>query len=186
MLGPPEDIVLIYTLGHSNRPFEEFVELVNAYEIAIVVDIRRYPSSRKWPHYNQPVLRSRLTRLGIEYIWLEALGGRRRPSPDSVNTAITRAGFRAYADHMASDSFRHAVDQLLQLAHMKRAAVMCAERFYWRCHRRFLADYLLTRGAKVIHILDLHRAVVHKLSPQAVSTCDGRLIYPARDLWHQR
>jgi uncharacterized protein (DUF488 family) len=172
----------IFTVGHSNLPFEQFVSLLKEYEIGLVADIRRYPSSRKFPHFNRPVLCELLAAENINYLWLESLGGRRHTEKDSksVNTGLKNLGFRNYADYMATDEFRRAVRELLSAAAQSRTSVMCAEKLYWKCHRRLLSDYLVSRGIEVIHIIEPGRSSDHKLTPYAVATESG-VIYPSQE-----
>jgi uncharacterized protein (DUF488 family) len=177
-----EKTLRIFTVGHSNLPFEQFVSLLKEYEIGLVADIRRYPSSRKFPHFNRPVLCELLAAENINYLWLESLGGRRHTEKDSksVNTGLKNLGFRNYADYMATDEFRRAVRELLSAAAQSRTSVMCAEKLYWKCHRRLLSDYLVSRGIEVIHIIEPGRSSDHKLTPYAVATESG-VIYPSQE-----
>jgi uncharacterized protein (DUF488 family) len=177
-----EKTLRIFTVGHSNLPFEQFVSLLKEYEIGLVADIRRYPSSRKFPHFNRPVLCELLAAENINYLWLESLGGRRHTEKDSksVNTGLKNLGFRNYADYMATDEFRRAVRKLLSAAAQSRTSVMCAEKLYWKCHRRLLSDYLVSRGIEVIHIIEPGRSSDHKLTPYAVATESG-VIYPSQE-----
>lgn len=162
--------VRVFTIGHSNRSFEDFLALLREFEVRAVADIRRYPSSRKFPHFNRETLRKLLSAQGIGYVWLEALGGRRHQAKgdDSPNTGLESPGFRNYADYMATDKFNKAVDELLTTAAASRTAIMCAEKFYWKCHRRLLSDYLFGKGVEVVHIVEPGRTCAHKLTPGAV------------------
>lgn len=170
----------LFTIGHSNHSFEEFLSLLKAFQIRTVADIRRYPSSRKFPHFNSEVLRKLLGKEDIRYIWLEALGGRRHTGKNdkSPNVGLKSPGFRSYADHMATDEFRAAIQELLSTAATSGTAVMCAEKFYWRCHRRLLSDYLVGQGIEVTHILRRDKLCDHKPAPSAVISGDGTVIYP--------
>ena len=161
----------VFTIGHSTRELDEFVE--NGIER--LADIRRYPGSRRYPHFSRESLATTLPQVGIEYIHVEQLGGRRQPRVDSPNTAWRNEQFRAYADHMASDEFRDAVDALL--ASDKITAVMCAEAVPWRCHRNLLADDLVRRGIEVIHILGTNATKPHEMNPNA-RLAGGHLTYP--------
>ena len=169
----------IYTIGHSNLSFEQFASLLKEFGICIVVDIRRYPSSRKFPHFNRQVLCKLLAVENIEYQWLEALGGRRHAEKNdkSLNIGLKSPGFRNYADHMGTDEFRTAVQELLSAAATLRAAVMCAEKLYWKCHRKLLADYLVAQGIEVVHIIGPGKLSINKLTPYAIATEIG-VIYP--------
>jgi len=173
----------IYTIGHSNLSFEQFASLLKEHEIGLVADIRRYPSSRKFPHFNRPVLSELLAAENIDYLWLESLGGRRDKvkGNDSVNVGIKSPGFRYYADYMATDEFRRAANELLSAAEHSLSAIMCAEKLYWKCHRRLLSDYLTARHVKVIHILDPGKTSEHKLTQGAVITETG-VIYPMPEI----
>ncbi len=144
-------VQLIYTIGHSTRSLEEFVKLLQHNGVRTLADIRRYPGSRRYPHFSRQSLQSSLAERGIDYVHFEDLGSRRKPLPDSPNKGIRNEQFRGYADYMATPQFRDAVDRLLAIP--GRTAVMCAEAVPWRCHRNFLSDELVRRGVKVIHIL---------------------------------
>lgn len=170
----------LFTIGHSNRSFEELVILFRVFEIGTLADVRRYPRSRKLPHFNGEVLRRLLEEEGIRYVWLEALGGRGHTGKNdkSPNVGLRSPGFRSYADHMATDEFRAAIQELLSTAATSGTAVMCAEKFYWRCHRRLLSDYLVGQGIEVTHILGRDKLCDHKPSPSAVISGDGTVIYP--------
>lgn len=174
-----EKTLRIFTVGHSNLPFEQFVSLLKEFEIHLLADIRHYPSSRKFPHFNRLVLSERLAAENIGYLWLEALGGRRHTpaGEQSPNTGLRSPGFRSYADYMATDQFRRGVQELLSAAARSRTAVMCAEKLFWKCHRRLLSDYLTAQGVQVIHILDSVKSSEHTLTPDAVITETG-VIYP--------
>ena len=169
----------LYTIGHSNMSFEPFVSLLREFGIDLVADIRRYPSSRMFPHFNRPILCEKLAAEGIDYRWLEALGGRRQSGKNkkSPNTGLKSPGFRHYADYMTTDEFRVAVKGLLSVAEGSCTAVMCAEKLYWKCHRRILSDYLVSQSVEVIHIIGPGESASHKLSSYAVATKAG-VIYP--------
>ena len=172
----------IFTIGHSNLPFEQFVSLLKEHEIGLVADIRRYPSSRKFPHFNRPILCERLADEGIDYQWFEALGGRRQgeKSQNSPNVGLTSPGFRNYADYTATEAFRSAIQRLLSVAKESPTTVMCAEKLYWKCHRRILSDYLVSQGIEVVHIIGPNESSNHKLSSYAVTTENG-VIYPSTE-----
>jgi len=174
-----EKTLRIFTIGHSNLSFEQFASLLKEFGICLVADIRRYPSSRKFPHFNRRVLGKLLAAENIEYQWLEVLGGRRHTGKNdkSFNVGLKSPGFRNYADHMGTDEFRKAVQELLSTAATSPAAVMCAEKFYWKCHRRLLSDYLVAQGVEVVHIVRPGKLSIHKLTPYAVATENG-VIYP--------
>jgi len=166
----------IYTIGHSTRPLEELIALLREHGVGRLADIRRYPGSRRYPHFSRDALESSLPEHGIEYVHVPELGGRRKPAAGSSNTALRNEQFRAYADHMAGEEFRAAVDALL--AFEGRTAVMCAEAVPWRCHRNLLSDELLRRGVEVIHIIGRGDVKRHEMSPMARVEGD-HLVYPA-------
>lgn len=165
---------VVYTAGHSNRTSETFLSLLKNCRIEVVVDIRRFPSSKKFPHFNKGALKDLLQHAGVEYMHLEGLGGRRTPLRGSPNTALNAPGFRAYADHMRTRTFQEDFKKLLTLAGTKTAVLMCAEALPWRCHRWLLSDYLVLPGIKVIHILRPSCTVEHR--PTASASLDGELI----------
>ena len=182
-MRPPraEDVIRLFTIGHSNRSFEDFLPLLKECGVRAVVDIRRYPSSRRFPHFNRDALAERLMEEGIEYLWLETLGGRRhgRQDGESPNTGLTSPGFRNYADYMMTAEFRTGVEKLLSTASKLPAVILCAEKLYWKCHRRLLGDYLVAHGVAVEHILDPGRRSPHKLTGGAVVTACGDVTYPS-------
>jgi len=168
----------IWTIGHSTRSIEEFLDLLQEYRIQTIADVRSFPGSRKYPHFGQQALAETLAAHELGYAWLPALGGRRRASPDSPNTAWRNAAFRGYADYMASAAFAQGMTQLLELARASRTALMCAEAVWWRCHRSLIADALHVRGIEVVHILDAKHGTPHPMT-QAARIVDGRLSYAA-------
>ena len=168
----------IYTIGHSTRSFDEFLGLLREHEVERLADIRRYPGSRRFPHFSKDSLAVSLPREGIAYVHVPELGGRRKPRPDSPNAAWRNEQFRAYADHMSTSEFREAVDGLL--ASPLRTAVMCAEAVPWRCHRNLLSDELVRRGVDVVHILSPGSTRLHQLTPDAKIEGD-HVVYPASD-----
>jgi uncharacterized protein (DUF488 family) len=166
----------VWTIGHSTRPLKTFLALLEHYEIEAVADVRRFPGSRRQPQFAQAPLGSALAEDSIAYHWIAALGGRRRPRPDSPNTAWRNLQFRGYADYMASKEFEEGVDELLAVAGRIRTTMMCAEAVWWRCHRALIADVLCVRGIKVVHIIDETRAVMHPYTSPA-RILHGRLSY---------
>ena len=170
----------IWTIGHSTRPIEEFLSLLAAARIKVIADVRSFPGSRKYPQYGKEALAATLTTRAIGYHWLQALGGRRRVSPDSPNTAWRNASFRGYADYMSSAEFEHGLAQLLKVASKARTAMMCAEAVWWRCHRSMIADALCVRGIEVVHILDAKHSMVHPMTAPA-RIVRGELTYAAAD-----
>ncbi|MBI3930100.1 MAG: DUF488 domain-containing protein [Armatimonadetes bacterium] len=157
----------LLTVGHSNRSLEDFLALLRAHAVEVLVDVRAFRGSRRYPWFSEPSLREALSREGITYLPEPALGGRRKPAPDSRNTVWEDDGFRAYADHMECQTFRDAAARLAELSHTRRTAVMCAEATWWRCHRMLIADYLKAAGHSVLHILDDREAQPHPYSPGA-------------------
>ena len=166
----------VWTVGHSTRDIGEFVELLSGFGIGVLADVRRYPSSRKFPHFNMHNLSASLEGSEIEYLPLPELGGRRRPRPDSRNTAWRNPSFRGYADYMDSDDFRSGVGRLLESARARRTAVMCSELLWWRCHRALVADYLKAEGVRVVHILGPEKSAEHPYT-SAARVVAGKLSY---------
>ena len=166
----------IWTIGHSTRPFDAFLELLVRHRLEAVADVRRFPGSRRHPQYAKAALGEALSEHGIAYRWLPALGGRRRPLPDSPNTGWRNASFRGYADYMGTAEFLAGMDVLLELGSRRRTVLMCAEAPWWRCHRALIADALRVRGIEVVHILDVKHTVVHPYTAPA-RIVQGRLSY---------
>ena len=166
----------IWTIGHSTRSGSEFNQILNAHYISSLVDVRTFPGSRRYPQFNKEELSHNLSAVGIDYMHLPALGGRRRPRADSTNTAWKNPSFRAYADHMESSEFKHGIKELLEVSAAKRTAIMCAEALWWRCHRSLISDYLKSTGVEVIHIADEKRAEVHPYT-SAARIVKGKLNY---------
>jgi uncharacterized protein (DUF488 family) len=157
----------IWTIGHSTRSIEEFLSLLAEYRIEVVADVRSFPGSRKYPQYGKEALTASLAAQAIGYHWLPALGGRRRPSPDSPNIAWRNTSFRAYADYMSTAEFAQGLLQLLSAANTARTAIMCSEAVWWRCHRAMIADALRVRGIEVVHILDAKHTTAHPMTSPA-------------------
>jgi uncharacterized protein (DUF488 family) len=166
----------VWTVGHSTRSGEEFGQILSAYEIQVLVDVRSFPGSRRYPQFNREALAESLKQIGIEYRHGPRLGGRRTPRADSHNTAWKNASFRAYADHMENEEFRKGAKDLLELAGESRTAVMCAESLWWRCHRSLISDYLKAEGHTVIHILSETKTEEHPFTA-AARIIDGNLSY---------
>lgn len=176
----------IYTIGHSTRSAEELLALLRAYRVRRLVAVRRYPGSRRHPQFSRERLAITLAAVAIEYVHALELGGRRAPAPDSPNDAWRSAGFRGYADHMASHEFQAWLDRLIEWASGHDTAVMCAEAVPWRCHRQLIADALVAGGVDVVHIIGPERADPHSLNAHAVVTGEGTLTYPSRPPDDQR
>jgi len=169
-------MISVFTVGHSTRSEEEFIEILKAHGVQVLVDVRTFPGSRRYPQFNRAELSESLAKAGIEYRHEPRLGGRRAPRADSHNTAWRNPQFRGYADHMETEVFRKGVEDLLEVASEARVAVMCAEAVWWRCHRGVLADYLKAKGHTVIHILDEKKTEEHPFTP-AARIVDGELSY---------
>lgn len=169
----------LYTVGHSNRDPGPFLDLLEELGIGLVADIRRFPSSRKFPHFNRGELERRLAERGIAYRWVEAMGGRRHGSDVHGQQGLSSPAFRSYAEHMNGAEFRQAADGLIEAAAASKVAVMCAEKLFWKCHRLLVSDYLVSQGHRVLHILEPGRIQEHDLSRQLCILPDGRLEYAA-------
>lgn len=168
----------ILTIGHSNLQADQFLTLLKQHAINALVDIRRFPGSKKFPHFNQTNLATVLQDADIEYHWLEGLGGRRQSKQkESPNLGLENASFRSYADHMQTHEFRQAIEKLLELAAGKQTAIMCAESVFWRCHRRLVSDYLTANGVTVQHIMPGGELRPHKLT-EGSKVEAGTVTYP--------
>ncbi|MFQ5935361.1 MAG: DUF488 family protein [Acidiferrobacterales bacterium] len=167
----------IYTIGHSNRDIDSFIELLRSFSIQTLVDVRAYPTSRRHPHFTAASLQDTLSQAGIGYQWAgRDLGGHRKGKPNSIYAALKSAALRAYADHMQTPPFVSAAAELVTTTIRSRTAVMCAEKQPAQCHRSLLSDYLLMRGASVLHILDAEVAIEHE-RPLFARVEQGCLIY---------
>ncbi len=174
---PPSLPLTIWTVGHSNRPLEEFLRLLQAHGETLVMDVRKMPGSRRNPQFGRDTLPQALRRAGISYIHMPGLGGLRRRRPDSPNTGWENASFQGYADYMLTPEFEQSLQELLERTDGERAVLMCAEAVPWRCHRSLIADALAVRGVAVEHILGPSRTQRHELRPWA-RVQGTRLIYP--------
>jgi len=175
----------VFTIGHSIRGAEEFVALLQDSGVDCVVDVRRFPFSRRYPHFNGESLAATLAAAGIGYRHEPALGGRRgrrRDGAPSPHTLWREEAFANYADYAETPEFRAAFDGVLRLAHEHRPAVMCAEAVWWRCHRRIIADYLIAAGVAVEHILAAGKVEPARLTPDATVRPDGTVLYRAPTL----
>jgi uncharacterized protein (DUF488 family) len=166
----------IYTVGHSTRTADEFLDLLEHHGIKQLVDVRAIPASRRHPHFERHALDKSLERRNIDYVWQPALGGRRHMKGPSLHTAWRSDSFRAYADYMETPQFHHAIAQLLALAKRQRTTVMCAEAVFWRCHRQLIADALLICGVDVLHIVDEKKPTPHHL-PEFARVAGLNIIY---------
>jgi uncharacterized protein (DUF488 family) len=172
------DSPLVCTIGHSNRPIEEFIDLLRLNEIECVLDIRTVPKSRHNPQFNRDALPESLAAMHIAYRHIPGLGGLRHARPDSPNQGWRNASFRGYADYMQTPEFAENVDAVAELARTTRCVLMCAEAVPWRCHRSMVADALIVRGLRVEDIIGPQKRKPHKITPFA--QVDGtRILYPA-------
>jgi uncharacterized protein (DUF488 family) len=168
--------ISLFTIGHSTRPLEEFINLLEAFDIQTLVDVRSFPGSRRYPHFNREALRDSLAQAAIEYLHVPELGGRRRPRPDSLNMAWRNESFRGYADYMETDEFHAGIERLMTVARNRRTAIMCSEAVWWRCHRSMISDYLKSKGVDVVHILAPNKAEAHPYT-SAARIVNGGLSY---------
>ncbi len=166
----------IWTVGHSTRSLEDLVDTLKAYDIELLVDVRRFPGSRRLPQFGSAELKAALESNGIAYLWLESLGGRRAAHRDSHNLGWTNSAFRGYADHTETEEFAEGLFELLNVAEGLRTAIMCAEVLWWRCHRRIVSDVLVSLGYDVVHIRDAKVSERHRLSAPG-RMVDGVLSY---------
>lgn len=168
----------IFTVGHSTHPIERFLNLLGEHQIVLVADVRSFPSSRKWPQFNQAELSQSLLRAGIQYQWLKRLGGRRHGRrEDSPHTGWTHPAFRSYADYTESTEFAAGLEELTApTARATRTAYMCSEGLWWRCHRRIVSDYLVLRGWQVDHIMPDGKLRQHDMTPFA-RIADDHIVY---------
>lgn len=172
------EVLKIWTIGHSTRSMEEFLELLSANGIETLGDVRSYPGSRKFPHFNAEQLGPRLIEARIDYMPMKKLGGRRRVRPDSPHTVWRNEAFRGYADYMETPEFEEGIEILLEAAREKRTAIMCSEAVWWRCHRSMIADHLKAAGITVEHIMDNGKNVIHPYT-WAARIVGGKLAYGA-------
>ena len=166
----------IWTIGHSTRGIDEFIEMLQGSGIEWLVDIRTFPGSRRYPHFNKEHLSDGLKQAGIGYRHMIDLGGRRKPDPDSSNTAWRHPSFRGYADYMQTSSFVEAATALEELALRTRVCYMCSEAMWWKCHRALVSDYLKARDWTVCHIMGRDKVTEHPYTSPA-KTSQGKLFY---------
>lgn len=166
----------IWTIGHSTRTLGEFIDMLHAQQIELLADIRSYPGSRKYPHFNQEALAVSLPEAGVAYRHFPMLGGRRKVRADSPNTAWRNASFRGYADYMETEDFARGLGHLLEAARGQRTAIMCSEAVWWRCHRSMVSDALKARSVLVLHIMAPDKVQEHPYTAPA-RIVDGRLTY---------
>jgi uncharacterized protein (DUF488 family) len=169
-----------FSIGHSNQSLDQLTDLLTQHQIGALVDIRLFPGSRKSPYFSRDQLALALPKLGIEYHWIEGLGGRRRSQKaknSSPNQGLRNQSFRNYADYMLTEEFSQAAQKLLEIANHKQSAMMCAEAVFWRCHRRLVSDFLLANGITVQHIFPNGKIQPHRLTAGAKLE-KGRVTYP--------
>ena len=170
-------ITEILTVGHSTHQAPAFLDLLRGAGVQVLVDVRRFPGSRRMPWFNEGALRALLGEAGIEYVHLAQLGGRRQPLRGSPNGGWREGQFQGYADHMESEEFAEGLGRLLELAATGRTAIMCAEAPWWRCHRRLLSDVLVARGVAVTHVGSRGEPEPHRMTEFAVVEGE-RVTYP--------
>ena len=171
----------VWTIGHSTRPLDEFLALLEQNRISAIVDVRRFPGSRRYPQFGSEALNASLAAQAITYRWMPELGGRRRALPDSANKAWKSAAFRGYADYMQTAEFEAAFTGLLEFAARQSTCLMCAEAVWWRCHRSLIADALKSRRVRVLHILAANNLAEHPYTAPA-RIVDGKLTYAVDEL----
>jgi uncharacterized protein (DUF488 family) len=172
----------IWTIGHSTRKIDIFISLLERNGIKLVVDVRMFPGSKRYPQFNKEALAKSLKARGICYEHFPELGGRRQPQPDSKNRAWRNEAFRGYADYMETEEFRKGVERLIYLAEKTGpTAILCAEAVWWRCHRALISDFLKARGIEVTHVVDLRKTEQHPYT-SAARIVDGELSYSSNDL----
>jgi uncharacterized protein (DUF488 family) len=169
----------LFTIGHGTRTAEQLIELLNAAGIQQLIDVRRFPGSRRHPQFSREEMEQWLPRAGIEYTWSgEELGGRRSRAPGpSRHAAWRNAAFQGYADHTDSQVYRSAIEQLETASQNETVAVMCAETLWWRCHRRLIADTLELRGTPVIHLISLNSQQRHPVNAAVRVDTEGWPVY---------
>ncbi|MBS0654895.1 MAG: DUF488 domain-containing protein [Verrucomicrobia bacterium] len=167
----------LFTIGHSTRTIQYFIDLLKAYDIELVVDVRTIAKSRHNPQFNEESLQDTLHSAGITYVHLTKLGGLRHALKDSINTAWHNLSFRGFADYMQTPPFWEGLEELELLAKKHKAAILCAEAVPWRCHRSLIADALTLRKWKVFHIQSKKTAKLHELTPFLHADKSGMLVY---------
>jgi uncharacterized protein (DUF488 family) len=177
LCGGSPFVAIFYTIGHSTRSLDELIEVLEAHGIQTLADIRSFPMSRRFPHFNRESIEHRLARMGIDYLWLKGLGGRRgKIRQDSPHVALRNPSFRNYADYMLTEEFENTMAALIPLGERARTALMCAERVYFHCHRMLVADWLVAHGHQVLHLDGTGAAKPHALTAEA-RWIDEHVIY---------
>ena len=172
----------IWTIGHSTRDLEDLVNILNDFDITHLVDVRNYPGSKRYPHFNKEALEFSLPAQNIRYTHLKDLGGRRTARPNSGNTGWKNSASRGYADYMKTEDFATAMTQLEEIAAKEKTAYMCSEAVWWSCHRALISDYLKARGWKVWHIISAGKATEHPYTKPA-KIINGALTYRVQELF---
>ncbi|AZB07604.1 DUF488 domain-containing protein [Chryseobacterium sp. G0162] len=174
--------LVIYTIGHSTRSLEEFIEMLKSFNIEVLADVRRFAGSKRYPWFSKENLEKVLHEHTIEYIHFEALGGRRKVQSDSVNSRWRNESFRGYADYMQTEEFTKAVEKLESIARTKTTAFMCSEAVWWSCHKSMISDYLKAKGWNVEHIMNIGKAEEHPYTA-AARISDGQVFYSDASLF---
>lgn len=170
----------VWTIGHSTHSITEFIAMLKSNEINVIADIRRFPMSRRLPHFNKDALQQSLKESNIDYIHFEGLGGRRSPVKNSHNTGWRNSSFRGYADFMETPEFAESISQLMEIAGRQRLAYMCSESVWWSCHRSLVSDYLKARGWTVLHIMGESKVTEHPWTSPA-RIVNGQLTYESEN-----
>ena len=168
--------ISLWTIGHSTLSIEDFIDRLKSFEIQLLADVRSFPGSRRYPHFNKENLNASSAGADIRYEHFPELGGRRRARPDSLNVAWRNESFRGYADYMETKKFVEGVERLQDIASAHRTAIMCSEAVWWRCHRSLISDYLKVKGIEVNHIMSIGKAEPHPFTSGA-RIVDGELSY---------
>ena len=171
----------IWTIGHSTRSIEDFIEMLQAFKIEALADVRSFPGSRRFPQFNKENLTESLLANKIEYVHILRLGGKRTPKKDSRNTGWKHESFRGYADYMETEYFQKGIEELIEIAQKRRTAIMCSEAVWWKCHRSMISDYLKLSGWTIMHIMDKLKADEHPYT-QPARIADGKLNYAGDEL----
>jgi uncharacterized protein (DUF488 family) len=167
---------VIWTIGHSTHSIEEFIAILYSFQIERLVDIRMFPGSRRYPHFNKESLEALMSEANVKYCHMVELGGRRKPKPDSRNTGWRLDSFRGYADYMETEAFQIGIKKLEEIALKARTAYMCSEAVWWSCHRALVSDYLKVKGWTIMHIMGYEKAQEHPFTSPA-KNISGRLSY---------
>ncbi len=166
----------VWTIGHSTCSLDEFVAMLNSFQIEVIVDIRNFPGSKKYPQFNKNELEDSLLKYNLNYIHLKNLGGRRKSNANSENTAWRHPAFRGYADYMETETFNDGIKKLEEIASTQNTAYMCSEAVWWSCHRSLVSDFLKAKSWKVMHIMGINKAEEHPYT-QPAKIVDGTLTY---------